>query len=127
MNIPALQDYFEKVALLKQRFGVYDCCTFVVDALLIGWDRDFRDALGYWDRRTAVKRLRSAGGLRDAFTAALGPEHLIVDAPPGSVAYFNEDGFQSVGIIMNGYIAVKANRCIHRFVFEPQRTGWRTD
>ena len=127
MNIPALQDYFAKVAPLRQRFGVYDCCTFVVDALLIGWDRDFRDALGYWDRRTAVKRLRAADGLRAAFSQVLGPEHLIAEAPPGSVVYLQEGRFKSVGIIMPGYFAVKANRCIHRFVLEPQYTGWRTD
>lgn len=127
MNIPALQDYFATVAPLRQRFGVYDCCVFTVDALLIGWDRDFRDALGYFDRRSAVQRLRSAGGLRDAYTAVLGPEQLIAEAPPGSIAYFDEGRTQCVGVVMDGYIAVKANRCIHRFALEPQRTGWRTD
>ena len=127
MNIPALQDYFEKVAPLHTRFGVFDCCTFVVDVLLIGWGRDHRDDLGYWDRRTAVARLRAAGGLRDAYTVALGPEQLIAEAPPGSVAYFDEAGSKSVGVVMNGYIAVKANRCIHRFILEDHRTGWRTD
>ncbi len=127
MNIPALQDYFEKVAPLAQRFGVYDCCVFVVDVLRLGWDRDYSEALGYYDRRTAVARLRSAGGLRQAFTLALGPEHLIAEAPPGSVAYFEEGRSRCVGIVMDGYIAVKANKCIHRFALEPQRTGWRTD
>lgn len=127
MNIPALQDYFAKVAPLRQRFGVYDCCVFVVDALWLGWGVDIRGDLGYYDRRTAVKRLRNADGLRQAFTLLLGPEHLIAEAPPGSIAYFNENGFQSVGIVMDGYIAVKANRCIHRLILEPQRTGWRTD
>ncbi len=112
---------------MRQRFGVYDCCTFVVDVLLIGWDRDYRDALGYWDRRTAVDRLRAAGGLHEAYTAVLGPEELIAEAPPGSIAYFGEGKFQSVGIVMDGYIAVKANKCIHRFALESQRMGWRTD
>ncbi len=125
MNVDAIRDYFERVAPLPQCFGVYDCCTFVVEVLLYGFDRDFRYALGYGDRRSAVKRLRGAGGLRDAFSGILGAEALCEDYPPGSIAYFDRPAF--VGIIMPGYIAVKGNRVIHRFMMEPHRTGWRTD
>lgn len=132
MNIEATRDYFSRVARLPQRFGVYDCCTFVVEVLLIGFDRDYRDALRYWDRKSAVYRLRSIGGLRDAFNDVLGPESLILGAPSGSIAYFDDPAF--VGILMpaipnhpEGYIAVKGNKCIHRFQIEDHRTGWRTD
>jgi hypothetical protein len=125
MNELALRDYFERVARLPQRFGVYDCCTFVVEVLLYGFNRDFRHALRYWDRRSAVTRLRGAGGLREAFTDVLGPEQLISDCPPGTVAYFNNPAF--VGILMPDYIAVKGHKVIHRFRIEPHRTGWRTD
>ena len=90
MNVEALQDYFAKVARLPQRFGYYDCCTFIVEALLIGFDRDYRYALGYVDRRTAVDRLRAVGGLREAFTDILGPEQLILGSPAGSIAYFDK-------------------------------------
>ncbi len=125
MNIEAIQDYFYRVAPFPQKFGTYDCCTFVVETLLIGFDRDFRYALGYKDRRSAVDRLRKIGGLRDAFNDILGPESLCADYPPGSIAYFDRPAY--VGIIMPGYIAVKGHGCIHRFIIEPHRTGWRTD
>lgn len=127
MNILGLQEYFAKVAPLPQRFGVYDCCTFIVESLLIGWDRDFRDALGYFNRRTAVERLRKVGGLREAFDAVLGNEHLIMDAPPGTVAWFGDPGQKCVGLVMANQILVKGNGCIHRFYMEDHRTGWRTD
>ncbi len=125
MNVEIIRDYFERVAPLPQRFGVYDCCTFVVETLLYGFDRDYRDALRYFDRKSAVVRLRGVGGLREAFCDVLGPEQLISDCPPGSVAYF--DSPASVGIVMPGYIAVKGNHTIHRFMIEDCRTGWRTD
>ncbi len=127
MNTPALQDYFERVARLPQRFGVYDCCTFIVESLLIGWDRDYRDALGYFDRRTAVGRLRRAGGLRAAFEQVLGPGGYISDGPPGSIAWFGDFGQKSVGLVLQDKILVKGNGCIHRFIMEDYRTGWRTD
>ena len=127
MNKPALQDYFAKVASLPQRFGVYDCCTFIVESLLIGWDRDYRDALRYYDRKSAVKRLRQDGGLREAFEDVLGNEHLIMDDPPGTVAWFGDPGQKCVGLVMPMGIFVKANGCIHRFIMEDHRTGWRTD
>ena len=125
MDVEAIAAHFSRVAALPQRLGVYDCCTFVVEVLLYGFGRDFRDQLGYYDRRSAVARLRGAGGLRDAFCSALGDEQLIADCPAGSIAYFEQPA--SVGVVMPGYIAVKANRCIHRFVIEQHRTGWRTD
>ena len=125
MNIEATRNYFERVSRLPQRFGVYDCCTFVVETLLYGFNRDYRDALRYYDPRSAVRRLRKAGGLRDAFCEVLGPERLISGEVLGSVAYFDRPAF--VGIVMPGYIAVKGNKVIHRFLIEPHRTGWRTD
>lgn len=130
MDAAALRDYFEHTARLRQRLGVYDCVVFVVDVLLYGFGRDFRHELGYWDRRSACARLRAAGGLREAFSAALGPERLIEGCPPGTVAYFDRPAF--VGIVLpnaqwGDYIAVKGNRAIHRFEIEPHRTGWRTD
>ncbi len=125
MNVEITRDYFERVAPLPQRFGVYDFFTVVVETLLYGFDRDYRDALRYFDRKSAVARLRGAGGLREAFCDVLGPEQLIFDCPPGSVAYFNTPAF--VGIVMPGYIAVKGHHTIHRFMIEDHRTGWRTD
>ncbi len=125
MDELAIRDYFERVSRLPQRFGVYDCCTFVVETLLYGFGRDYRDALRYWDRRSAVRRLRDCGGLREAFTEIFGPEQLISECPSGTVAYFDRPGF--VGIVMPGYIAVKGHLVIHRFIIENHRTGWRTD
>ncbi len=127
MNIPALQDYFAAVALRPQRLGMQDCCTFVVEALLVGWDRDYRDALHYHDRRSAVTQLRKEGGLREACVHVLGPEHLLDDAPPGSVAWMGDLEQTCIGLVMPGYIAVKANRTIHRIAPNENRTGWRTD
>ncbi len=133
MNVEIIRDYFERVAPLPHIFGVYDCCTFVVETLLYGFDRDYRDALRYFDRRSAIVRLRAAGGLREAFCDVLGPEQLIADGPPGSVAYFEPPHVRGltvqkfVGIIMPGYIAAKGDGCIHRFVIYEHLTGWRTD
>ncbi len=127
MNVPALQDYFAKVAPLPQKFGVYDCCTFLIESLLIGWDRDFRDELRYFDRKTAVARLRQDGGLREAFEVVFGPGGYIKDGPPGSIAWFGDEGQKSVGLVMPIGIFVKGNGCIHRFIMEDYRTGWRTD
>ncbi len=128
MNIPALQDYFYKVAPLPQRLGVVDCCTFVTEALLLGWDRDYREVLKYHDRRSAIHQLREEGGLREATCRVLGPEHILgVDAPPGSIAWMGDMGQTCLGLVMSGYIAVKANKVIHRIVLDDNRTGWRTD
>lgn len=124
MNEMAIRDYWNRVAGLPQRFGVYDCCTFVVETLLYGFDRDYRDALMYFDRRSAVVRLRRSGGLRDAFCDILGPESLCQGFPPGSVAYFQKPA--SVGIIMRDYIALKGHGKIHKVQFDPNQTGWKT-
>ncbi len=127
MNIPALQEYFHTAAQQPQRVGTYDCCTFIVEALRVGWDRDFREVLQYYDRRTAVAQLRKEGGLRDACCSVLGPEGLLGDAPAGSVAWMGDLDQVCIGLVMPGYIAVKANKVIHRIAMDENRTGWRTD
>ena len=122
MNREALRDYLEHASQRKQKFGSYDCVRFVAECLLIGWDRDHLGKLGYWDRRSAVRRLRRDGGLRSACSAALGPE--VSELREGDIAYYDEPA--TIGIVVNQQVLVFMNHTIWRLPLETALTGWRT-
>ncbi len=124
MNIPALRLYLNEQAPLPFRLGVVDCVTFVCGAVLAGWGRDFRFHLHYDDRRSAVDQLRAAGGLEQSITTALGPLRPIAELKRGDVIWFDEP--RTLGLLMDEYVAVKANCEIHRIALLPQYMGWKT-
>lgn len=125
MNIEALHKYFYGVADKPLTLGHLDCVRFCAEALYVGFDRDYRGELGYWDRRSAVVRLRRAGGLRDAMIQALGEELPASDLITGDVAYF-ETPSPVIGLVLPTYVAVKSRRAIHRVNFSAMTVGWRT-
>lgn len=124
MNAEALSDYLSEVAGRPSALGRFDCVRFVVEALFVGWRRDYRDCLGYHDRRSAVAQLRAAGGLYEAICSELGQDIPISDLSIGDVAYFPDP---AVGLILPGCIAVKAYRTVLRLPLDSARSGWLTD
>ena len=111
MNTVALSEYFETAAQQRAEFGHLDCVRFVVDAMYVGWDRDYRDVLQYSDRRSAVKRLRDAGGLQEAFIDALGEPVAASELRPGDIAWFSDP---AVGLVLENCIVVKMRKTIVR-------------
>ncbi len=97
----------------------------MTQAVFVGWGRDYRSILQYHDRRSAVDRLRVLGGLRGACNHAMGPMLAIDELEPGDVVWFDKP--KSIGLLMPGYIAVKAGRTVHRFEIDPRMQGWKTD
>ena len=124
MNVPALQSFFAEQAVTKQKFGTVDCVNFVTQAVYLGWDRDYRDVLQYSDRRSAVQRLRQLGGLKRACIHAMGEMHPIDELEVGDVIWFDKPA--TIGLLMDGYVAVKGGKTIHRLKIEPQMMGWKT-
>lgn len=124
MNRAALREYFYEQATLRGRFGTRDCVTFVTSAMLIGWGRDHLGEMQYHDRRSAVDRLRAAGGLKAACCHAWGDARPIDELAPGDVIYFDKP--PTLGLLMPGYVAIRSRRCIHRLQIEPQMMGWTT-
>ena len=124
MNIPALQTYFWCESTRTQQLGIVDCVKFVVGAVFVGWDRDYRDILQYSDRRSAINRLRELGGLKEACIHAMGQMHPVDELVPGDVIWI--DSSTAIGLLMEGYVAVKAGRQIHRYQIDPEMTGWKT-
>jgi len=125
MNVQALSNYMAAVATKPFRLGNYDCVRFVAECLLVGWDRDYRDALGYLDRRSAVTRLRRDGGLPEAVDKVLGERIDWQDLKPGDVAFF-DDPHATIGLVMPGYVAIKTGRSILRILPEYCEFGWRS-
>lgn len=121
MNRQALREYLADAAQRKQKFGSYDCVRFVAECLLVGWDKDHLAKLEYWDRRSAVRRLRKAGGLRFACSEALGPE--IQDLREGDIAYYDDPA--TIGIIVKDRVLVFMGNTIWRLPIETALTGWR--
>lgn len=97
--------------------------TFAIESLFFGWGIDYRDVLGYRDRRSAVERLRIAGGLEEAFSDELGPLLPVSALEPGFIAYFPPPG-ESVGIVMGNYIAIKHRSTIYRVDLDAAQGGW---
>lgn len=122
MNVAALQDYFESVAAEPTRLGHLDCVRFVIDAERIGWNRDFTDKLGYDDRRSAVTRLRAAGGLYEAFVEHLGEALPATDLETGDIAYLHDP---AVGLVLDNCLVVKGWRTIVRLPKSHPHVGWK--
>lgn len=122
----ALHEYFNRVAAKPMVLGGYDCVRFVAEALYVGWNRNFIPILDYWDRRSAVRRLRQANGLRDACTDALGDEVHKSELVMGDVAYF-EAPHATIGLVMDGYVAVKLRGSIVSVAPSAIITGWKTN
>lgn len=122
MNQRALSEYFNSQAGVRSNLGGLDCVRFVIEALEAGWGIDCRDVLGYHDRRSAVDRLRIAGGLEAAFTAELGEPMPPAELRPGDIAYFIDP---AVGLVMPGYIAVKLRGSVGRIPLQFADKGWR--
>lgn len=123
MNVEALSRYFIEQSRQRQRFGSNDCVTFVAGALLTGWGKDYTRALGYSDRRSAVRRLRVAGGLRAACDQVFGAMCEVEELRPGDVAYFERPA--TLGLVMPGYVAVLIASQVQRVKIEIARGGWR--
>lgn len=104
-------------------FGQYDCVSFVFEALREGWNRDYLIRLQYSDRRSAVDRLRAAGGIYDGISEHLGPDIPMSDLEVGDIAWLPPG---NIGLIMPDYIAVKYRRTILRLPLSEARTGWKT-
>ena len=124
-----LRNYLANQAQLPFRLGVHDCTNFVAGALQAGWgnERNFFADLGYWDRRSAVKRLRLGGGLKAAITRVLGPMRPIQELNVGDVVWF--DNPNTVGLLLPAvglYVAVKGHYEIRRLEPEKFLNGWRT-
>jgi hypothetical protein len=123
MNVEALSRYLSQAAQQPAALGRLDCVRFVVEALVIGWGRDYRRHLEYSDRRTAVAQLRRQGGLMDAIDRALGQNLPATDLGPGDIAYFDDP---CIGIILPNHVLVKVRRCILRVPMDSVRCGWKT-
>lgn len=123
MNADGLGEYFASEAKTRARLGGLDCVRFAIEALYFGWGVDYREILGYHDRRSAIDRLRIAGGLEAAFTAELGEPIPPVLLLPGDLAYFPDP---SIGLVMPGYCAVKVHGTIARIPLQLIYKGWRS-
>lgn len=124
MNVEALHTYLSAVASKRFALGHYDCVRFVAEALFIGWDKDYLGVLDYNDRRTAVRRLRKAGGLAAACDDALGERIPWNDLKTGDVAYF-DDPHATIGLVMPDYVAIKIGVTIYRGNVTHCEFGWR--
>lgn len=127
MNRLALHRYLESAASSPQVLGRCDCVTFAVDVLRIGWGRDLSGSLGYSDRRSAVQRLRDAGGLEDAVTEVLGEPVPGDELVPGDFVFFPMRGQRTIGVLLDGFVVVRGHRTIHRVHVPRNAIGWRTD
>jgi len=119
----ALRDYFLEVHSEPAKFGSLDCVRFVIDGIQRGWGVDYRGILGYQDRKSACERLRISCGLKQAFTDELGEPIYVHELIPGDIAYFDDP---MVGLVMDGYIAVKYRRTIVRTPMLLAACGWHT-
>lgn len=125
MNERALRKLFNEVAPQRFVLGRLDCVRFVVDAVRVGWGRDYRGQLDYRDRRTAVSQLRRSGGLKDSCIEAMGEMWPVDDLVAGDVVWFDKP-VGTIGLLMPLYIAVKANRRIVRVPIDSRMMGWKT-
>ncbi len=122
-NVWALHKYMIAAAAKRAVFGKYDCVSFVFEALREGWDRDYVSLLDYDGRRSAVDRLRGAGGIHDGICEHLGEDLPMCDLDAGDVAWLPPG---NIGLIMPEYIAVKYRRTILRVPLSEARSGWKT-
>jgi hypothetical protein len=123
MNVEALSRYMTEAADKPARLGHHDCVSFVFEGIREGWDLDLLDKLKYHGRRGAIDRLRDAGGLYDAICEHLGQDLPLCELIPGDVAWLPP---ANIGLIMDGYIAVKWRRTVLRVPLDKAASGWRT-
>ena len=124
MDIGAARAYLEEASKREQKLGHYDCVRFAVEMLYYGFGRDYRDKMGYWDRKSAVRRLRKAGGLRAAFSEQLGPEIPGDELEPGDIAIYSDP--DTVGIVLPSCVAIFRGNQIHAFDRSTALSGWST-
>lgn len=125
MNMLALHLFMHEQAPLKQKLGSVDCVTFVTGAILAGWGKNVFEFLEFNDRRSAVKQLRRDGGLLLACREKMGPEENIDGLPIGSVVYLEIGGSPTLGLLLEFFIVVKANKQILRIKRLEGLKGWR--
>jgi hypothetical protein len=124
VTIDAVRDYIARVARSPYQLGVDDCMTFVVDCILIRGGRDYRPYLGYYDRRTAVARLRAAGGIRPACCEVWGAERPVAELSIGDVV-FVRSRHAGVGLLMPNRVLIKSHCTIERLPIDSAMFGWR--
>ncbi len=124
MNAEALHDYMNAVAPKRFALGHFDCVRFVAECLLVGWDKNYLEHLGYFDRRSAVHRLRHDGDLKTACDRVLGKRIPWYELEPGDIAYY-DDPHATIGLVMDGYVAIKMGRQIYRGNVDRAEFGWR--
>jgi hypothetical protein len=124
MNVEALSRYMADAAARPFRLGHHDCVSFVFEAIREGWDRDFLSYLKYEGRRGAVDRLRASDGLYEAISEHLGPDVPIGDLEIGDIAWLPPS---NIGLIMDGYIAVKWRKTVLRIPISEGKTGWKAE
>lgn len=124
MNIEAIRQYMEAASNKRAAFGHYDCVRFVIELLYVGFDRDYRDRMEYWDRRSAVRRLRAAGGLRSAFVDCFGNELPAGDLVCGDIAFYSKP--DTVGLILPECVAMYFCGTMHAIDRSTVTIGWRT-
>lgn len=125
MNEKALRKLFNEIAPQRFELGGLDCVRFVVDAVHVGWGRDYRHALHYDGRRSAINQLRQDGGLRAACTNAMGRMWPVESLSEGDVIWFDKP-VSTIGLLMPLYVAVKTHRQIVRVPIDERMMGWRT-
>ena len=123
MRVERLAAYLEGCASQPARLGHLDCVRFVAGGLVAGWDRDFHDLLGYEDRRSAVARLRKAGGLYAAISTEFGPPVPAEELKPGDIAYYADP---AIGLVLPNCCVLKIYRTIARVPRSSAACGWPT-
>jgi len=118
----ALADYLAGVCNRQSELGGLDCVRFVVEALLAGFSVDLRGKLRYADRQGALRRIRHHRGLDAAFRYELGEPLPAEELRFGDIAYVPP---HAVGLVMPGYIAMKARATIWRYKLSTATHGWR--
>lgn len=124
MRVDQLAAYLAEAASQPACLGHLDCVRFVAGGLVAGWDRDFRNLLGYEDRRSAVARLRKSGSLYAAISAEFGPAVPAEELQPGDIAYYADP---AIGLVLPNCIALKIYRTIARVPRSSAACGWPTD
>ncbi len=122
MNPDAIRAYIEAAATKTQRFGSYDCVRFAVELVWVGFDRNYLGQLGYWDRKSAVRRLRRDGGLFQAFDAVLGPARS--DLEPGDFVYYDDP--PTIGVMLPSCVVVYSGGGFYNAPHDTARIGWRS-
>ncbi len=123
VNVEALAGYMATAAVKPARLGSHDCVSFVFEGIREGWSLDLLDKLRYQGRRGAVERLRAAGGLYEAISEHLGQDLPMCELKAGDIAWLPPS---NIGLIMDGYVAVKYHRTLLRVPIGSVASGWKS-